>query len=357
MCLGGAPHAGKIDATANLGGDCDSTAKRVLRVKSVLNIFWNDGERRLRTFWRVALYLFLWRATTSLLGDLLIPPAQRALAALFGNPPSWAARGFHFSIALVWTYVFTWIACHLLDRRRVRSLGLHVTWRWWEDMAVGLVLGVTLMALLFGIEAALGWVHVTDTMVLRPEGVSFLVAILALFAVFVAISFSEELVFRGYILCNSAEGFAGSRAHLDAAVVGAWVLSSLLFGLFHVLNPNSSWLSTLNLALGGIMLGLPMILTGRLALGIGLHITWNFAQSSLFGYPVSGYDFSSATFLATESTGPAIWTGGAFGPEAGMLGLLIIALGCGLIVLWLRVRDGSVRLQRSLATPPATNTM
>lgn len=319
---------------------------------TVLDYFWNHGERRLRAFWRITLYFLLWRAITPLLDFLLIPPAERTLGAVIADPPVWVARGFHFGIALISSILVTWLACRFLDQRRLRSLGLRLNGPWWGEFLFGLVLGVLLMALLFAIESALGWVRIIDAMVVRPTGVSFVVAILALFAVFVAIGFSEELVFRGYVLRNSAEGLAGSRGRIGAAVLGAWVISSLLFGLFHVLNPNSSWISTLNLTLGGMMLGLPVILTGRLALCIGLHITWNFAQSSLFGYPVSGYDFRSATFLATESTGPAIWTGGAFGPEAGLLGLLIIALGCALIVAWVRIREGTVRLDRSLATPP-----
>ncbi len=42
-------------------------------------------------------------------------------------------------------------------------------------------------------------------------------------------------------------------------------------------------------------------------------------------------------------------TGGAFGPEAGVIGLLAIALGCWLTVVWVKRTRGSVKLQERLA--------
>jgi uncharacterized protein len=92
-----------------------------------------------------------------------------------------------------------------------------------------------------------------------------------------------------------------------------------------------------------------MVLTGRLGLPIGIHITWNFFQGNVFGFPVSGNVFQAATFLAINQTGPRLWTGGAFGPEAGLIGLIAISLGSVLTVIWVQARYHRVRLYTPLA--------
>ena len=103
-------------------------------------------------------------------------------------------------------------------------------------------------------------------------------------------------------------------------------------------------------------MGSSYVLTGRLALPMGLHIAWNFFEGNVFGLPVSGVETVGATFVSIEQSGPLLLTGGAFGPEAGVLTNAASILGFLLILLWVRIRSGKVALRSSLVVPPTAMT-
>jgi uncharacterized protein len=139
------------------------------------------------------------------------------------------------------------------------------------------------------------------------------------------------------------------------AIITAWLLTSVLFSLLHIPNPNSTLVSTTNIGLAGLMLGAGYVLSGRLAIPIGLHITWNFFQASVYGFPVSGLDSGRASFVSVEQGGPEAWTGGTFGPEAGLLTVFATLIGVALIWLWLRLRGGKPGLHLPLAARPGNH--
>jgi membrane protease YdiL (CAAX protease family) len=202
------------------------------------------------------------------------------------------------------------------------------------------------MALIFAFELAAGWVSVTGY--LDGGGRPFWGEIWLPVLVFICVGIQEEMSTRGYLLRNLAEGLNFKRSGPRTALIAAYVISSLIFGGLHAANPNASLTSTLSIALAGFFLGLGFVLTGELAIPIGLHISWNFFQGNVFGFPVSGSP-AGPSFIAIEQAGPAWATGGAFGPEAGVIGLAAIALGCGLTLWWVRRRTGRLRLQAVLA--------
>jgi uncharacterized protein len=67
---------------------------------------------------------------------------------------------------------------------------------------------------------------------------------------------------------------------------------------------------------------------------------------------VSGLEPVGATFVSTDQGGPTLWTGGPFGPEAGLLGPVAMILGCLLIALWARLRNGKVAIHTPIAEGP-----
>lgn len=220
------------------------------------------------------------------------------------------------------------------------------------DLAFGLVLGALLMTGIFLVELKAGWITVTGTFKTTEEGGSFLPSILAPAVIFVSVGIGEEMRSRGYQLRNIAEGLNYPSLGPKGAVVLAWVLSSAFFGFLHLSNPNATLISATNIAFTGLLLGIGYVLTGRLAIPIGLHVTWNFFEGNVFGFRVSGLETVGATFVAIEQSGPPLWTGGAFGPEGGLLDIVAVIVGSSLIWLYVRARSGKVTLETSIAEPP-----
>ena len=95
-------------------------------------------------------------------------------------------------------------------------------------------------------------------------------------------------------------------------------------------NPGANWVSTLGILLAGLFLTMPYILTRQLWISIGLHIGWNFSEGVIYGLPVSGID--TFHIINTSASGSDLLTGGAFGPEAGLV--LIPALALGAFLVW-----------------------
>ena len=327
------------------------------------NPFWNPQQRRLRALWRLILQTVLFFFLTAVFSLITVPlvfsmglvnnldPAapdfvQQTMMRmqsdpLFGVVAAGAAfLGYLLSI---------WLAGRFLDRRPFANFGFHFNRLWWADLGFGLFLGAFLMAAIFLIEWAAGWVAITGFFY-SARGPFFITLLVGMW-LFILVGVQEELLSRGYHLLNFAEGLNLPALSPRAALLLAYFLSSAIFGVMHALNPNASLISTLNIIIAGLFLGLGFVLTHELALPIGLHITWNFFQGRVFGFPVSGTPVS-ATVIAIEQGGPALWTGGRFGPEAGLIGLLAILAGSLMIVWWVRRTRGQARLQSELAEYP-----
>jgi membrane protease YdiL (CAAX protease family) len=333
----------------------------------VVNVFWNYADRRLRALWRIFLQAFVWFNAVSV---LTIPIAAavvfaavaqgrlnmqdlagsgKALVELMGQPgPLFVLQSVYFLTALA----TVWLAGRFLDRRPFADFGFHFSRRWWIDFAFGLFLGALLMACVFLAELAAGWVEVTGFAVSTISGLGFPLAVWIPIVMFLFAGISEELIARGYQIKNYSEGMNSDRFGPRPAILAAAVLSSIFFGFLHAANPNISLVSVLNLMAAGIFLAAGYILTGELAVSIGIHITWNVFQGNVFGFQVSGMKPAAAQLLAVRQGGPDLLTGGAFGPEGGLIGLGAMLLGCALIVLWVRITRGRVSLARSLAESP-----
>jgi membrane protease YdiL (CAAX protease family) len=327
----------------------------VKALQLVANVFYNHSERRLRALWRllvgiVLALLVLGGALRTLaayiLAFLLMLTAQIPFGA-FGNAQQLAQElntavrrlpllvGARSAIVLLLLGLAFLLIARWIDRRPWQDYGFHLNGTWWRDLGFGLLLGLVLMGVVFGLESLLGWASIRGTIENGQPGLPFWQLLVDGLIAYVLVGVQEELFFRGFAIKNLAEGLNLPHTSSRIAVLISYLLLSFLFGFAHAGNPNATLVSSLNLGLTGLFLGLGFILTGSLALPIGLHIAWNFTQGYVFGFPVSGSD-AQLSLLATEQAGPAVWTGGAFGPEGGLIGLGAVLLGMLLIYAWVR---------------------
>ena len=317
-------------------------------------VFWNSDERRLRFLWRLALFSLIF---VIMLGGVqtLIYFLLPDLSARFHD--DLAAKDLVLStigqivvfIALIPTLL---IIGRWVDRRPFSDYGYHWGRRWLIDLIFGLLLGSALMTGVFVVEYLAGWVEIVGFMH-APASLSFAAGILSALILFICTAFLEETMMRGYLLHNLAEGLNFKFWNPTVALILAWIITSSIFGLLHLGNPHATVVSSASIAMAGLFLGLGYILTGDLALPVGVHLTWNFFQGNVFGFPVSGTSVNSVSFIAIKQRGPETWTGGAFGPEAGIMGLIAIAIGALLVLGWVRWRTGRLQLQLSIPMPPS----
>lgn len=322
----------------------------------LLDLCWNGQARRPRLPWRVAavfVVLALAAAGVSLAAPSLRASAEALLGlALPGAQATAAAGNLVFVASQAVVYVSAvYLTGRFVDRRRFRDFGLRLDRDWWLDLGFGLVLGAALMTGVFLLVYAAGWVAVTGTFRIDQAGFAFWPWFGWALLTFVAIGVTEELLVRGYLITNVSEGVTWfDRVDGTSAVAIAVLGSSLVFAYGHLTNPNASLASAAGILVAAVMLGTAYALTGELAIPVSVHVTWNFFQGPVYGFPVSGIDFGLSV-LAIRQTGPARYTGGRFGPEAGVLGVAASVAGIGLVLLWVRWRDGRLRVQPSITTP------
>ncbi len=281
--------------------------------RSILaRIFLSPDEPRLRAGWR-----------------LLI---QTILLVVFGVVVS-IASGFLGPLggSLLWSQILNfmiitgsvYVARRWLDKRSFESLGLKLDRHTLLDILAGIAITFVQMGFIYTLMLGPGW--------LTFEGFAWdfdpinvvISSVVTFFIAFIFVGWNEELLARGYHLQTIASGL-----NLFWGVV----ISSAVFGLLHLGNPNATWVSAAGIFFAGVYLAYGYIRTRQLWLSIGLHIGWNFFEGVVFGFPVSGLDIYALTRIKVQ--GPELWTGGAFGPEAGLIVLPSLLLGAGLIYLY-----------------------
>ena len=286
-------------------------------------IFISPGEPRLRAGWRLLLQSLFLVLILGLLGII----ANQVPGFLSGiTYPAFLLLG-----ALVTSLAITisvYLARRFLDCRSFTSLGLRVNSQALVDLLFGIGLTGLMMGIIFLALWALNWLQIESFAWQVENWGNVAASILTMVALFAFVSWQEELLTRGYWLQNLSAGLSQSLGIL---------LSSAVFALAHWFNPNLNWQGLLGLFLAGLFLAYGYLRTSQLWLPIGLHLGWNFFEGTLFGFPVSGqYQYQ---LIRQTVTGPDFITGGAFGPEAGLVMLPVLILGAAGIYWYTQKRN------------------
>lgn len=282
-------------------------------------IFISPEEPRLRAGWR------LLAQTVLFFIFILVFAIPIGLLALFVRIDQGLLVVLQF-VELLATTGSIFLARILLDRRSIPSLGLKLDRRTIADLMAGIAIPFAMMGLVYWFEWSLGWLTL-EGFAWETESIgNVALNLMGVFLFFVFVGWDEELLFRGYHLQTIASG-----------LTPAWgvFLSSVIFGMAHLGNPNATWISAAGIFFAGLFMAYAYLRTGQLWLSIGLHIGWNFFEGPVFGFPVSGLNTFHSTHITV--TGPELWTGGAFGPEAGLI--VLPALLVGTILVWACTRN------------------
>ena len=205
---------------------------------------------------------------------------------------------------LVIVTIMIWLFMKYIDKQPLIEIGFQTQGRL-KEINYGIFLGLFIMAFAFIFLSSIGEI------IFLSYSFDFNQILLSL-ALFIGVSFFEEIIFRGYMLKNLLESFNPFVALL---------ISSLFFSLIHGSNPNVTTLGLCNIFLAGYFLGASYVFTKNLWFPIALHFSWNFFQS-MFGFKVSGLDsYSIIDFTIPQNN---MLNGGEFGFESSYLSIIVL---------------------------------
>lgn len=230
-----------------------------------------------------------------------------------------------------------------IDHRPVSEYGFTPSRTWMLDVLVGTFVGIGLVGFAFVLSYQRGTVNVLHVLSAGSAS-SFVFGIGVVVVGWIFVGFWEETLFRGLFLSNAAEGLATRGLSRSTAVFGAWLSSSLVYGFIHGplgSNPDSVSLlyALIMTSVMGGLFGIAYVISGELAVPIGLHTGINFAEHTLFLGPPDGV---APAVLRVEH---AI-TGGhvQFQSMNPLVIVPVFVVGYILIAGWFYLREGTVSL-------------
>jgi membrane protease YdiL (CAAX protease family) len=292
------------------------TARAVLR----------SADGRLRAPWRLLIFGFVAIALAALalvLVDLVVPSRERAEVL---SPAD--VVGLDVTLTY-WGTVLALLGAHIFMLRVVEHRGWDFVWLDRRAAAPRLLAGgFAIGALAIGIPSAIliavGWLDVTDAPGAWHTG-ALATAMMLLPAALV-----EELMIRGYPLAVLRETL-GWR--------GAILLTSVVFGVLHVFNPNVAASAIILVTVAGVFLGALVYTLRSLWAATAAHFAWNLTLAVVLHTALSGQEMPVGDYRIVDG-GPDWATGGAWGPEGGAGAIVGMLVAAGLLLRRRRRDDG-----------------
>lgn len=227
-------------------------------------------------------------------------------------------EGIIIAVLAIYSYI---LVCKFYEKRVITEISRKQILK---NLAIGMALGSVLQSLTILVIYLNGSYSVLSinpiTFIIPPLTIAFTSAIF------------EEILLRG-IIFRIMEERLGSYLALG--------ISAIIFGGMHLLNPNSSVIVGIGLAIqAGLLLGAAYIFARNLWFPIAIHFAWNFTQAAIFGANVSGNAISK-TLISSNIQGAKYITGGEFGPE-GSIQATLFCLTATIILIVLSKKRGNL---------------
>jgi membrane protease YdiL (CAAX protease family) len=224
------------------------------------------------------------------------------------------------------------------ERRPLHSYGIGKNRL--SDILPGAFWGIVTMGILIFV------LHAAHLLVFDGQnlhGIAILLYGLKWLLAFLLVGFSEEYSFRGYAqftLMRGVWGLAERISAVNTRTIAFWIAAtilSLLFACAHLGNGGETFFGLFQVFLAGIAFAYALWRTGSLWWGIGFHMTWDWAQSYLFGVADSG-NVSIGRLFITHPQGKSILSGGPDGPEGSIFASVALLLT--ILIIHLSTRPG-----------------
>ena len=282
----------------------------------------SKNKKKLPNFiWAIILSL-IFMYGGSLMGSLATVPlflALRNIPLFFNNKDLLSLLITLFSFAFISLLVF--FRVKVIEKRSFSSIGFNKN-NWLKKYSLGFLIGLAMMSIIVLILFPFGYITVEKNPI-QPVGISAIASVLVILLGWIIQGATEEIVTRGWLL-----NVLSTKYNIGVGLL----ISSTLFGLMHLTNPNVNYIAVINIILVGLFYGLYVIKTNDLWAVCGMHSAWNFAQGNLFGFEVSGIDVSVGSLIDLNLIGSDFVTGGIFGPEAGITATFILLASIGILL-------------------------
>lgn len=282
----------------------------------------SKNKKKLPNFiWAIILSL-IFMYGGSLMGSLATVPlflALRNIPLFFNNKDLLSLLITLFSFAFISLLVF--FRVKVIEKRSFSSIGFNKN-NWLKKYSLGFLIGLAMMSIIVLILFPFGYITVEKNPI-QPVGISAIASVLVILLGWIIQGATEEIVTRGWLL-----NVLSTKYNIGVGLL----ISSTLFGLMHLTNPNVNYIAVINIILVGLFYGLYVIKTNDLWAVCGMHSAWNFAQGNIFGFKVSGLDVSVGSLIDLNLVGSDFVTGGIFGPEAGITATFILLASIGILL-------------------------
>ena len=282
----------------------------------------SKNKKKLPNFiWAIILSL-IFMYGGSLMGSLATVPlflALRNIPLFFNNKDLLSLLITLFSFAFISLLVF--FRVKVIEKRSFSSIGFNKN-NWLKKYSLGFLIGLAMMSIIVLILFPFGYITVEKNPI-QPVGISAIASVLVILFGWIIQGATEEIVTRGWLL-----NVLSTKYNIGVGLL----ISSTLFGLMHLTNPNVNYIAVINIILVGLFYGLYVIKTNDLWAVCGMHSAWNFAQGNIFGFKVSGLDVSVGSLIDLNLVGSDFVTGGIFGPEAGITATFILLASIGILL-------------------------